>query len=113
QEGSDLSMTRCIQPALQAVPCGLHRLHLAYTARVVVDQFVPQRAPGAQAVIPGHVMEPQQQRFRHARYVAETLRYSRRVLGHRIAALPGPVEADAIAISAVVIHRRPVRAWTA
>ena len=97
----------------QPVPGPAHAGDVVHAAAVAQDQLVPQRVARSHAVVPRHVVEPEQEFLRHRRQVAELRRHRRRVLRHRIAAAGTAVEANALRIGAVVVDRGPVRARAA
>src|SRR5690606_21058711 len=110
EEHRDLVVAFRIDLALEAGPGAAHAAHVVHATAVTHDQLVPQAAAGGHAVVPGHVVEPQQECLRHGIDAAELLRHRRRVRGHGVAAGGAAVEADAARVGTVVVDRGPVRA---
>ena len=108
QERGDLLVARRIDVSTQARPHLAHLGDALHSGGVVAHQLVPERASRGHSIIPGQVMEPEQQCFRRALQTAKFRGDLGCVLRHRVAAARGPIKANALRVGAVVVDRGPI-----
>src|SRR4029079_3682138 len=91
-------------------PPRLESTRLFGAARVGVNQFVPERAPGCHPVGPRQAVEPEEQFVRRRRRVVPPLAKRRLVLIDEATPLPRAIDADGAGVRMVVGGCRPVLA---
>jgi hypothetical protein len=107
----DLGMALGVDVAVEAVPGLAHRMDAGHAPGVAMHEFVPQRASGARAVVPGHMVEPQQELSGTVATSPNSRASGGGVLRDRIAAGGAAIQSDAVEVGAVVVGRGPVRTW--
>ncbi len=109
----DLLVALGIDERRQSLPRSFHLANRIDATRVSIHQLIPKDAAGLGAIVPRHVVEPQQELLGHALQIAELRGHRRRVLSDGIAARLGAIEANALRVGAMVVNGRPVRARAA
>src|SRR2546429_7326096 len=97
-----------VHQTLQAVPGPLHPAYGVDASLVLAQQLFPQSAPRAQALVPAHMVEPQEQRLGHRVAARESVPHRREVLAYGVAAAGGAVEAETSGVRAIEVDPRLV-----
>src|SRR5690606_758622 len=95
--------------ALHRGPGALHPADRLDPARIAVDEFLPERAAGGEAVVPPDAVEPEEEVFGRRLAAREAVADGRVVLPDGVAAGGGAVEAEAVRVGPVVVDAAPVR----
>src|ERR1043165_2187526 len=102
-----------IHEGCKARPGLAHVRHRLNAAAVVNHQLIPQGSARGHPVVPGHVMEPEEEVVRGTLEVRKLFGYGWRILRYCVAAGCCPIKADSLLVSPVEINRGPVGARAA
>src|SRR5262249_32316393 len=94
--------------AFQRLPLLASGSHPFHTTLVVQRHLIPKRPARAHAIVPGHVMEPEQKFLGTVRKRTESERYRSMVLGHCVAPGRATIESNSVDVGLVKINRIPV-----